>query len=144
MNLKEALKILNENHYKFSEQYTLNKSDLRFNSADDYLAYRSKIINSAWAQNTVQIGCQNTILSEKELNDTGKEICEIVLKHYCKDYETSKKDLQEIWEIGWKNEDPNPLTEEDFMKLKSKKAVYEECNTIYQKAAIMHAFLNNF
>ena len=27
---------------------------------------------------------------------------------------------------------------------KSKKAVYEECNAIYQKGAIMHAFLNNF
>ena len=78
------------------------------------------------------------------MNDTGKDIGEIVLKRYCKDYETPKKDLQEAWELGWKSEDPNPLAEEDFKKLKSKKAVYEECNAIYQKGAIMHAFLNNF
>ena len=144
MNLKEAISILKENHYKVLGKPVMNESEIRFNTADDYLSYRSKLINSSWAQNTVQIGCQNTILSEKELNDTGKDIGEIVLKRYCKDYETPKKDLQEVWELGWKSEDPNPLTEEDFKKLKSKKAVYEECNTVYQKGAVMHAFLNNF
>lgn len=143
MNLDEALSILKNNDYKVKKSL-LNESDLRFNTADDYLAYRSKIINSSWIQNTVQIGTQNTILSEKELNDTGKEIGEIVLKRYCKKYETSKKDLQDAWDMGWKSEDPNPMTEEDFKKLKGKKPVYEECNEIYQKAAVMHAFLNNF
>ena len=144
MNLNEAISILKENHYKILGNPVMNESEIRFNTADDYLAYRSKLINSSWAQNTVQIGCQNTILSEKELNDTGKDIGEIVLKRYCKDYETPKKDLQEAWELGWKSEDPNPMTEEDFKKIKNKKAVYEECNAIYQKGAIMHAFLNNF
>ena len=86
MNLNEAISILNENHYKVLGKPVMNESEIRFNTADDYLAYRSKLINSSWAQNTVQIGCQNTILSEKELNDTGKDIGEIVLKRYCKDY----------------------------------------------------------
>lgn len=144
MNLKEAISILKENHYKVINKPIMNESEIRFNTVDDYLTYRSKLINSSWAQNTVQIGCQNTILSEKELNATGKDISEIVIERYCKDYETPKKNLQEAWELGWNSEDPNPLTEEDFKKLKSKKAVYEECNTVYQKGAIMHAFLNNF
>ncbi len=144
MNLNEAISILKENHYKVIDKPVMNESEIRFNTADDYLAYRSKLINSSWAQNTVQIGCQNTILSEKELNDTGKDIGEIVLKRYCKDFESNKKDLQESWNLGWESEDPNPMTEDTFKKLKSKKAVYEECNAIYQKGAIMHAFLNNF
>ena len=143
MNLNEALSLLKTNNYKIKKS-TLNESDLRFDTADDYLAYRSKLINSSWTQNTVQIGNLNTILSEKDLNATGEDIGEIVIKRYCKDFESTKKDLQEAWNKGWEAEDPNPLTEEDFKKLKSKKAVYEECNTVYQKGAIMHAFLNNF
>src|SRR5574344_2187817 len=87
MNLKEAIQILKENHYKIKSPL-LNESEIRSNTADDYLAYRSKLINSSWAQNTVQIGCQNTILSEKELNATGKDIGEIVIERYCKDFES--------------------------------------------------------
>jgi hypothetical protein len=78
------------------------------------------------------------------LNATGKDICEIVIDRYCKDYKTSKKDLKESWNLGWESEDPNPMTEDLFKQLKSKNAVYEECNAIYQKGAVMHAFLNNF
>jgi hypothetical protein len=69
---------------------------------------------------------------------------EIVLERYCKDYETPKKDLREAWDLGWESEDPNPMTEDDFEKMSGKNAVYEECNAIYQKGAVMHAFLNNF
>ena len=96
MNLNEALSLLKTNNYKIKKS-TLNESDLRFDTADDYLAYRSKLINSSWAQNTVQIGNLNTVLSEKDLNATGEDIGEVVIKHYCKDFETTKKDLQEAW-----------------------------------------------
>lgn len=140
MNLKEAISILKENHYKVLGKPVMNESEIRFNTADDYLAYRSKLINSSWAQNTVQIGCQNTILSEKELNDTGKDIGEIVLKRYCKDYETPKKELQEAWELGWTVEDPDGYVEDDFKGAKN----IDECVEVFRKAAIMHAFLNNF
>lgn len=98
MNLKEAIEILKENHYKIKSPL-LNEAEIRFNTADDYLAYRSKLINSSWAQNTVQIGCQNTVLSEKELNAAGKDIGEIVIERYCKDFESTKKDLRESWRI---------------------------------------------
>ena len=52
MNLKDAIQILKENHYKIKSPL-LNEAEIRFNTADDYLVYRSKLINSSWAQNTV-------------------------------------------------------------------------------------------
>ena len=140
MNLKEALSILKENNYK-TEKKMLNESDLRFDSADQFLSFTQ---SKGYYQNSVKIANINTMLNEKELNDTGKDIGEIVVNRYCKKFESNKKDLQEAWELGWKAEDPSQMPEETFKKIKSKKAIYEECNEVYQKGAIMHAFLNNF
>lgn len=140
MNLKEAIEILKENHYKIKSPL-LNEAGLHFSTADQFLSFTQ---SRGYYQNTVKIGTINTMLSEKELNATGKDIGEIVIERYCKDFKSNKKDLRESWNLGWESEDPNPMTEDTFKKLKSKNAVYEECNAIYQKGAIMHAFLNNF
>ena len=140
MNLKEAIQILKENRYKIKSPL-LNEGDLHFSTADQFLSFTQ---SRGYYQNTVKIGTINTMLSEKELNAAGKDIGEIVIERYCKDFESTKKDLRESWNLGWESEDPNPMTEDTFKKLKSKKAVYEECNAIYNKGAIMHAFLNNF
>lgn len=140
MKLTEAISILKEHNYAVRKPL-LNERDLHFSTADQFSAFMQ---SRPYFQNTVKIGVLNTVLSEKELNDTGEDIGKIVIERYCKDYESAKKDLQEAWDMGWESEDPNPMTEEAFKKLKSKKAVYEECNEIYQKGAIMHAFLNNF
>ena len=74
------------------------------------------------------------MLSEKELNDTGKDICEIVIERYCKDFESTKKDLRESWNLGWKSEDPNPMTEDTFKKLKSKKQFMKNAMLFIKKA----------
>ena len=47
MNLNEAISILKENHYKVLGKHVMNESEIRFNTADDYLTYRSKLINSS-------------------------------------------------------------------------------------------------
>ena len=73
--------------------------------------------------------------------DTGNDIGEVIIEHYCKKFDTSKKDLQKAWENGWKAEDPEAFNEKDFDK---KKCNIDECAQVFQKAAIMHAFLNNF
>ena len=75
MNLKEALSILKENNYK-TEKKMLNESDLRFDSADQFLSFTQ---SKGYYQNSVKIANINTMLNEKELNDTGKDIGEIVV-----------------------------------------------------------------
>ena len=135
MNLKEAISILNEHNYNVKP---LNESDLRFDSADQFLSFTQA---KGYYQNSVKIANINTMLSEKELNNTGNDIGEVIIEHYCKKFDTSKKDLQKAWENGWKAEDPEAFNEKDFDK---KKFNIYECAQVFQKAAIMHAFLNNF
>lgn len=135
MNLKEAISILNEHNYNVKP---LNESDLRFDSANQFLSFTQA---KGYYQNSVKIANINTMLSEKELNNTGNDIGEVIIEHYCKKFDTSKKDLQKAWENGWKAEDPEAFNEKDFDK---KKCDIDECAQVFQKAAIMHAFLNNF
>lgn len=87
MNLKEAIEILKENHYKIKSTL-LNEADLHFSTADQFLSFTQ---SRGYYQNTVKIGTINTMLSEKELNAAGKDIGEIVIERYCKDFESTKK-----------------------------------------------------
>lgn len=135
MDLNEAISILNKNNYKVK---SLNEADLRFDSADQFLSFTQA---KGYYQNSVKIANINTMLSEKELNNTGSDIGEVIIEHYCKKFDTSKKELQKAWDKGWKAEDPDAFKEDDFDE---KKCKLEECVQVFQKAAIMHAFLNNF
>lgn len=136
MELKEALQLLKENHF-VTEKPTLNESDLRFDSMDQFLDFTK---TRGYYQNQVKIGTINTMLSEKDLKTAGDDIGGLIIKHYCKDYETSKKELQEAWNLGWTIEDPDGYVEDDFKDAKN----IDECVEVFRKAAIMHAFLNNF
>lgn len=62
MNLKEAIEILKENHYKIKSPL-LNEADLHFSTADQFLSFTQ---SRGYYQNTVKIGTINTMLSEKE------------------------------------------------------------------------------
>ena len=136
MELKEALQLLKENHF-VTEKPSLNESDLRFDSMDQFLDFTK---TREYYQNQVKIGTINTMLSEKDLKTAGDDIGGLIIKHYCKDYETSKKELQEAWNLGWTVEDPDGYVEDDFKGAKN----IDECVEVFRKAAIMHAFLNNF
>lgn len=136
MELKEALHLLKENHF-VTEKPSLNESDLRFDSMDQFLDFTK---TRGYYQNQVKIGTINTMLSEKDLKTAGDDIGGLIIKHYCKDYETSKKELQEAWNLGWTVEDPDGYVEDDFKDAKN----IDECVEVFRKAAIMHAFLNNF
>lgn len=136
MELKEALQLLKENHF-VTEKPSLNESDLRFDSMDQFLDFTKTRV---YYQNQVKIGTINTMLSEKDLKTAGDDIGGLIIKHYCKDYETSKKELQEAWNLGWTVEDPDGYVEDDFKGAKN----IDECVEVFRKAAIMHAFLNNF
>ena len=136
MKLKEALQLLKENHF-VTEKPSLNESDLRFDSMDQFLDFTK---TRGYYQNQVKIGTINTMLSEKDLKTAGDDIGGLIIKHYCKDYETSKKELQEAWNLGWTVEDPDGYVEDDFKGAKN----IDECVEVFRKAAIMHAFLNNF
>ena len=136
MELKEALQLLKENHFVTEKPY-LNESDLRFDSMDQFLDFTK---TRGYYQNQVKIGTINTMLSEKDLKTAGDDIGGLIIKHYCKDYETSKKELQEAWNLGWTVEDPDGYVEDDFKGAKN----IDECVEVFRKAAIMHAFLNNF
>lgn len=136
MELKDALQLLKENHF-VTEKPTLNESDLRFDSMDQFLDFTK---TRGYYQNQVKIGTINTMLSEKDLKTAGDDIGGLIIKHYCKDYETSKKELQEAWNLGWTVEDPDGYVEDDFKDAKN----IDECVEVFRKAAIMHAFLNNF
>ena len=136
MELKEALYLLKENHF-ITEKPSLNESDLRFDSMDQFLDFTK---TRGYYQNQVKIGTINTMLSEKDLKTAGDDIGGLIIKHYCKDYETSKKGLQEAWNLGWTVEDPDGYVEDDFNGAKN----IDECVEVFRKAAIMHAFLNNF
>lgn len=136
MELKEALQLLKENHF-VTEKPSLNESDLRFDSMDQFLDFTK---TRGYYQNQVKIGTINTMLSEKDLKTAGDDIGGLIIKHYCKDYETSKKELQEAWNLGWTVEDPDGYVEDDFKDAKN----IDECVEVFRKAAIMHAFLNNF
>ena len=70
MNLKEAIEILKENHYKIKSPL-LNEADLHFSTADQFLSFTQ---SRGYYQNTVKIGTINTMLSEKELNAASKDI----------------------------------------------------------------------
>lgn len=135
MDLNEAISILNKNNYKVKP---LNEANLRFDSADQFLSFTQ---SKGYYQNSVKIANINTMLSEKELNNTGSDIGEVIIEHYCKKFDTSKKELQKAWDKGWKAEDPDAFKEDDFDK---KNCDINECVQVFQKAAIMHAFLNNF
>lgn len=140
MTIKEALSILNGHNYTVKK--SLNEStELRFDTADQFQNYTQSLINKGMMQQTVKIGNINTVLSEKDLHSTGKDIGEVVIKRYCKEFKASKKSLQEAWDKGWEREDPDGFTEDDFKKEKDNAP---ECVEIFRKAAIMHAFLNNF
>jgi hypothetical protein len=136
MELENALQLLKEHHF-VAEKPTLNESDLRFDSMDQFIDFTKA---KGYYQNQVKIGTINTILSEKDLKTAGDDIGGLIIKHYCKDYETSKKELQEAWNLGWTIEDPDGYVEDDFKDAKN----IDECVEVFRKAAIMHAFLNNF
>lgn len=136
MELENALQLLKENHF-VAEKPTLNESDLRFDSMNQFIDFTKA---KGYYQNQVKIGTINTVLSEKDLKTAGDDIGGLIIKHYCKDYETSKKDLQEAWNLGWTIEDPDGYVEDDFKDSKN----IDECVEVFRKAAIMHAFLNNF
>lgn len=147
MTLNEALSILTKHNYTIKKM-TLNESNMmHFSTADQFISYKNNLKNKGYLQDEVKLGCINTALTEKELKNTGNDIGEVIIKRYCKDYETSKKDLQEAWNLGWQAEDPEGYHEDDFKNVKDKKGKkcdYLECVEIFKKAAIMHAFLNNF
>ena len=82
MNLKEAISILNEHNYNVKP---LKESDLRFDSADQFLSFTQA---KGYYQNSVKIANINTMLSEKELNNTGNDIGEVIIEHYCKKNDT--------------------------------------------------------
>ena len=136
MELENALQLLKEHHF-VAEKPTLNESDLRFDSMDQFIDFTKA---KGYYQNQVKIGTINTILSEKDLKTAGDDIGGLIIKHYCKDYETQKKELQEAWNLGWTIEDPDGYVEDDFKDAKN----IDECVEVFRKAAIMHAFLNNF
>lgn len=136
MELENALQLLKEHHF-VAEKPTLNESDLRFDSMDQFIDFTKA---KGYYQNQVKIGTINTVLSEKDLKTAGDDIGGLIIKHYCKDYETSKKELQEAWNLGWTIEDPDGYVEDDFKDSKN----IDECVEVFRKAAIMHAFLNNF
>ena len=136
MELENALQLLKEHHF-VAEKPALNESDLRFDSMDQFIDFTKA---KGYYQNQVKIGTINTILSEKDLKTAGDDIGGLIIKHYCKDYETSKKELQEAWNLGWTVEDPDGYVEDDFKNAKN----IDECVEVFRKAAIMHAFLNNF
>jgi hypothetical protein len=136
MELENALQLLKEHHF-VAEKPTLNESDLRFDSMDQFIDFTKA---KGYYQNQVKIGTINTILSEKDLKTAGDDIGGLIIKHYCKDYETSKKELREAWNLGWTVEDPDGYVEDDFKDAKN----IDECVEVFRKAAIMHAFLNNF
>lgn len=136
MELENALQLLKEHHF-VAEKPTLNESDLRFDSMDQFIDFTKA---KGYYQNQVKIGTINTILSEKDLKTAGDDIGGLIIKHYCKDYKTSKKELQEAWNLGWTIEDPDGYVEDDFKDAKN----IDECVEVFRKAAIMHAFLNNF
>lgn len=136
MELENALQLLKEHHF-VAEKPALNESDLRFDSMDQFIDFTKA---KGYYQNQVKIGTINTILSEKDLKTAGDDIGGLIIKHYCKDYETSKKELQEAWNLGWTIEDPDGYVEDDFKDAKN----IDECVEVFRKAAIMHAFLNNF
>jgi hypothetical protein len=136
MELENALQLLKEHHF-VAEKPTLNESDLRFDSMDQFIDFTKA---KGYYQNQVKIGTINTVLSEKDLKTAGDDIGGLIIKHYCKDYETSKKELQEAWNLGWTIEDPDGYVEDDFKDAKN----IDECVEVFRKAAIMHAFLNNF
>lgn len=136
MELENALQLLKEHHF-VAEKLTLNESDLRFDSMDQFIDFTKA---KGYYQNQVKIGTINTVLSEKDLKTAGDDIGGLIIKHYCKDYETPKKELQEAWNLGWTIEDPDGYVEDDFKDSKN----IDECVEVFRKAAIMHAFLNNF
>lgn len=136
MELENALQLLKEHHF-VAEKPSLNESDLRFDSMDQFIDFTKA---KGYYQNQVKIGTINTVLSEKDLKSAGDDIGGLIIKHYCKDYETSKKELQEAWNLGWTIEDPDGYVEDDFKDAKN----IDECVEVFRKAAIMHAFLNNF
>lgn len=136
MELENALQLLKEHHF-VAEKPTLNESDLRFDRMDQFIDFTKA---KGYYQNQVKIGTINTVLSEKDLKTAGDDIGGLIIKHYCKDYETSKKELQEAWNLGWTIEDPDGYVEDDFKDAKN----IDECVEVFRKAAIMHAFLNNF
>ena len=136
MELENALQLLKEHHF-VAEKPVLNESDLRFDSMDQFIDFTKA---KGYYQNQVKIGTINTVLSEKDLKTAGDDIGGLIIKHYCKDYETSKKELQEAWNLGWTIEDPDGYVEDDFKDAKN----IDECVEVFRKAAIMHAFLNNF
>jgi hypothetical protein len=136
MELENALQLLKEHHF-VAEKPALNESDLRFDSMDQFIDFTKA---KGYYQNQVKIGTINTVLSEKDLKTAGDDIGGLIIKHYCKDYETSKKELQEAWNLGWTIEDPDGYVEDDFKDAKN----IDECVEVFRKAAIMHAFLNNF
>jgi hypothetical protein len=136
MELENALQLLKEHHF-VAEKPTLNESDLRFDSMDQFIDFTKA---KGYYQNQVKIGTIITVLSEKDLKTAGDDIGGLIIKHYCKDYETSKKELQEAWNLGWTIEDPDGYVEDDFKDAKN----IDECVEVFRKAAIMHAFLNNF
>lgn len=136
MELENALQLLKEHHF-VAEKPSLNESDLRFDGMDQFIDFTKA---KGYYQNQVKIGTINTVLSEKDLKSAGDDIGGLIIKHYCKDYETSKKELQEAWNLGWTIEDPDGYVEDDFKDAKN----IDECVEVFRKAAIMHAFLNNF